>query len=256
LLLEGPNPKFRVTAPPFRPEGLKVVVFDVDGTLYRQAPLRRAMLLRLLGSYATRPLEGWRTVRALSAYRHAQEALRGEACADVAEAQLAHACARTDFDRAVVRECVDRWMEREPLSILGRFRYPGLVEFLQACRGGGLRLAALSDYPAAGKLEALGIAEHFDLVLCAQSPEIGVFKPNPRGLAVALHRLGVTPAECLYVGDRPDVDAAAAHAAGTASVIVSSSAGKPADRHTTVSGYPQLHALLFGGGEPRRLAAA
>lgn len=256
MLLEQPNPNFRVAALPFRPEGLKAVVFDVDGTLYRQAPLRRAMLFRLFGTYAMRPFEGWRTVRALSAYRHAQEALRDAATTDAAEAQLARACARTDLDRAVVQQCVERWMEREPLPILGRFRYRGLVEFLEACRGQGLQLAALSDYPASDKLKALGIADLFDLVLCAQSPEIGVFKPNPRGLAVALHRLGVSPADCLYVGDRPEVDAEAAHAAGIASVIVSSSAGKPADRHTTVSGYPQLHALLFGGGEPRRLAAA
>ncbi len=239
-----------------RPEGLKVVVFDVDGTLYRQAPLRRAMLLRLLGSYAMRPIEGWRAVRALSAYRQAQEALRDEASTDVAEAQLARACARTSLDRAVVKECVERWMEREPLPMLGRFRRAGLVEFLTACRGRGWRLAALSDYPAADKLQALGIAEFFDLVLCAQSLEIGVFKPNPRGLQVTLRSLGVSPDECLYVGDRAEVDAAAAHAAGVPSVIVSSSPGKPADRHTTVAGYPQLQALLFAGGEPRRLAAA
>jgi HAD superfamily hydrolase (TIGR01509 family) len=251
-----PNSKFTVAALSFRPEGLKAVVFDVDGTLYRQAPLRRAMLFRLFGTYAMRPFEGWRTVRALSAYRHAQEALRDEVTADAAEAQLARACARTDFDRAIVQQCVERWMEREPLPILGRFRHPGLVEFLEACRRQRLQLAALSDYPAGDKLKALGIADFFDHVFCAQSPEIGVFKPNPRGLVVALHHLAVSPADCLYVGDRPEVDAEAAHAAGIASVIVSGSAGKPADRHTTVPGYPQLHALLFGGGEPRRLAAA
>jgi HAD superfamily hydrolase (TIGR01509 family) len=245
-----------VTAFAIRPEGLKAVVFDVDGTLYRQAPLRRAILLRLIGTYGTRPLEGWRTVRALSAYRHAQEALRDEASTDVAEAQLTRACERTAFERILVQRCVERWMEREPLPILGRFRYPGLVEFLEACREQGLRLAALSDYPASDKLKALGIAPFFDLTLCAQSPEIGVFKPNPRGLAVTLQRLCLSPRECLYVGDRPEVDAEAAHAAGVASVIVSSSAGKPADRHTTVSSYPQLHALLFGGSEPPRLAVA
>jgi len=236
------------------PEGLKVVVFDVDGTLYRQAPLRRAMLVRLLRSYALRPVEGWRTLRALSAYRHAQEALRTEACTNVADAQLARACGRTNLNRDSVLRCVERWMDQEPLPLLRRFRHEGLVEFLEASRAQGLRLAVLSDYPAAAKLRALGIDEYFDVVLCAQSPEIGVFKPHPRGLQVALRRLGVGPQECLYVGDRADVDGAAADAAGIKSVIVTRSSSRSSARHTVVPGYRQLQALLFAGAA--RLAAA
>ena len=236
-------------------DGLKVVLFDVDGTLYQQSPLRRAMLIRLLRSHLFRPHDGWRTLRALSAYRHAQEALRDEGACDVATAQIARACERTDLEPGALVACVERWMEQEPLSMLRRFRHPGVVEFLQACRDRGLRLAAVSDYPAQAKLEALGIADFFELVLSAQSPEIGVFKPNPRGLLVALQRLGVTREQCLYVGDRAEVDAAAAAAAGIASVIVTSRA-PAADTHTTVTGYPQLHARLFGRGEARRLAAA
>jgi len=231
---------------PICPDGLKVVVFDVDGTLYRQAPLRRAMLVRLLRSYALRPVEGWRTLRALSAYRHAQEALRTEACTNVADAQLARACDRTNSDPASMLRCVERWMDQEPLPLLRQFRHEGLVEFLDACRARGLKLAVLSDYPAAAKLRALGLDAHFDVVLCAQSPEIGVFKPHPRGLQVALRRLGVRPEECLYVGDRADVDGAAADAAGVRSVIVTSSSRSSAP-YTVVPGYPQLQARLFAG---------
>ena len=68
----------------------------------------------------------------------------------------------------------------------------------------------LSDYQAMPKLRALGIADLFDEVLSAQDPDIGVFKPDPRGLEVALQRLDVRPAEALYVGDRVEVDAIAA----------------------------------------------
>lgn len=231
-------------------------MFDVDGTLYRQGPLRRAMLLRLVRRHLFRPSEGWRTLRALSAYRHAQESLRDEGACDVAAAQIARACERTNIDRGALVACVERWMEQEPLPILRRFRHPGVVEFLQACRDRGLRLAAVSDYPADAKLRALGLADFFELVLSAQSPEIGVFKPNPRGLLVALQRLGATREQCLYVGDRAEVDATAAAAAGIASVIVTSRAPIASDTHTTVTGYPQLHALLFGRREGHRPVAA
>jgi len=214
------------------------------------------MLVRLVRRHLLRPREGWRTVRALSAYRHAQETLRDEAAADVGAAQIARACERTNIDRAALVECVERWMEREPLPILHRFRHPGLIEFLNACRARGLRLAAVSDYPAEAKLRALSIAQYFELALSAQSPEIGVFKPNPRGLLVALHRLGVTREQSIYVGDRAEVDAAAAAAAGIPSIIVGSRAAGTSGACTTVSGYPQLQALLFGRPEVERPVAA
>jgi HAD superfamily hydrolase (TIGR01509 family) len=225
---------------------LKVVIFDVDGTLYRQGPLRRAMLLRLLRTYATRPLSGWRTFRTLSAYRQAQEDLRTEAAEDVASAQIRAACERTGLDRSSVAATVERWMEREPLDLLPACLCAGLTDFLRTCTARGLRLAALSDYPAEAKLDALGLADFFDVVLCAQAPEIGVFKPHPRGLEVALERMGASRHECLYVGDRAEVDAAAAAAAGIPSVILSRHTAASSDRHRTVTGYPQLQELLFG----------
>jgi FMN phosphatase YigB (HAD superfamily) len=54
----------------------------------------------------------------------------------------------------------------------------------------------------------------------AQDPEVQRFKPNPRGLEVALRQLGVEKHQALYVGDRPEVDAATACSAGTACVII------------------------------------
>jgi HAD superfamily hydrolase (TIGR01549 family) len=223
---------------------LKAIVFDVDGTLYRQSPLRRAMLQKLVVGHLTNPLRGWQTMRILSAYRHAQEHLRGASGTNVADAQLAMACERTKLGRAAVTACVERWMEQEPLSLLARFLQPGLIEFLDASQKRGLKLAALSDYPVDAKLRALGVADRFELTLCAQAPEIGVFKPDPRGLIVALERLGLTPAQTLYVGDRVDVDAAAAAAAGIPCAILTRQ-HDGAGTHVVVTDYFQLHDLLF-----------
>jgi HAD superfamily hydrolase (TIGR01509 family) len=239
---------------------IKAIVFDVDGTLYRQGPLRRAMAMRLLWSHAMRPAHGWRTMRALSAYRKAQERLRdGSVSADLAEAQLRLACEATSIDRRFVSECVARWMEQEPLSLLSDFVWPGLTAFLEACKARGIRLGVLSDYPAEAKLDALGLGGVFDVVLCAQAPDIGVFKPHPRGLEVTLARLGATPAETLYVGDRADSDAPAAAAAGVACAILTRpSPANPSRTWTEVAHYTDLHSLLFreisqGGGEAGRI---
>ena len=90
----------------------------------------------------------------------------------------------------------------------------------------GLRLGALSDYPATRKLEALGVADRFDVVLSAQDPRVHAFKPSPKGLLVALEELGAAPGDALYVGDREDVDGAAARAAGMRYVIIGATSTK------------------------------
>ncbi len=204
------------------PGRLKAIVFDVDGTLYRQDPVRRAMLGRLLKAHLGRPLTGLRTLRWLRAYRSAQERLRGEPpeSGDLAARQLRLACQWTGADPADLRRCVRRWMEQEPLALLRPSLREGLPTLLAVARRRGLRVAACSDYPAAEKLTAMGIAGLFDVVVTAQDPDVQRFKPDPRMLEVALGRLGVAKEEALYVGDRPEVDAEAAHRAGMACAIV------------------------------------
>jgi FMN phosphatase YigB (HAD superfamily) len=200
---------------------LTTIVFDVDGTLYEQSGLRRAMFLRLLRHVATHPGEGIAVFRALRAYRHAQELLRGASIdGTLAEAQIRLACERSGQPSHALAAIVDRWMEREPLDLLERFVMPGLRPFLAAAKDRGLRLGVLSDYPATAKLEAMKLTEFFEVVVSAQDAGVNRFKPDPSGLAEALRRLGAVPSQALYVGDRYDVDASVASAAGVACVIV------------------------------------
>ena len=72
-------------------------------------------------------------------------------------------------------------------------------------------------------------AASFSVVLCATDPEVGAFKPHPRGFLAACERWQLDPAEVLMVGDRADVDAAGAAAAGMPCVIVGRAQASPAD---------------------------
>ena len=226
---------------------MTALVFDVDGTLYRQRLLRRAMATHLLARHLTSPIRGWRTMRILRSYRHAQERLRAApTTGDIAAAQIAIACDETGMDRALVDAEVTRWMHEEPLAFLPRCIQPGLLAFLQRSKERGLRLGVLSDYPAESKLAALGLSSAFDVVVCAQDPAINVFKPNPRGLLVALERLGASPSESLYIGDRVDVDVPTAAAAGVGCAIVTSRPHpSPETGHVEVASYSELGAVLW-----------
>lgn len=201
---------------------LKALIFDVDGTLYEQAPVRRAMLYRILRCHLANPAQGLATLRALHCYRTAHEKLRSAPpdYADVASAQVLLASKAAGIRPETLASCVARWMEQEPLPLLASWMRPGTVGLLQAARRAGLKLAVCSDYPADRKLAAMGIAGFFDVVVTAQDPEVQRLKPDPRGLEVALQRLAVRNDEALYVGDRTNVDGEAAARAGIRYVIL------------------------------------
>jgi HAD superfamily hydrolase (TIGR01549 family) len=225
---------------------LKTILFDVDGTLYRQSPLRRAMLRRLITAHIFRPMQGWRTLSALRAYRHAQERLRGRVCDDIGTEQLSAAAAQSGIAHTTVAQAVEQWMEQEPLVFLPGCLQPGVVDFLAACRTRKIRMGAVSDYPAEAKLRAMGLLDFFDVVLSAQSSDVGVFKPDPKGISVALKRLGAAPGDTLYVGDRVDVDAAAAEAAGVRCAILTSRPPSAGQTYFAIASFAQLHQLLWG----------
>jgi len=201
---------------------LKAVIVDVDGTLYRQGLVRRAVLCQLLREHMSQPGRGLLTLRVLHAYRKAQETLRTTKwnCTDLAERQLGLACEWTGVDREIAGPYITRWMEQEPLRFMARSLRTGVPEFLHAAKERGLRLGVFSDYPATAKLTAMGVAHLFDVVASAQDPEIQTFKPNPHGLEMILQWLKVEKHQALYIGDRPDIDAAAAASAGVGCVIV------------------------------------
>jgi len=202
--------------------GLRAIIFDVDGTLYRQGPLRRAVFYRLLRAHIYHPARLVSTARCLYAYRAAQETLRTSppVWQDIAEAQLQLASERAGVRPEILLACITRWMEEEPLDLLADFRHEGIKELLREVKQRGLRLGVFSDYPASRKLEAMGIQDHFDVVVTAQDAEVQRFKPNPHGLQVTLHRLGVAAHEALCVGDRADVDGIAALRAGIPCIIL------------------------------------
>jgi phosphoglycolate phosphatase len=181
------------------------------------------MAARLLAHVLSHPLAGLKTLRFIGAYRRAQEALRQANRSGGADDQLAEACRQTAAEPQWGAMVVREWMEEKPLDLVGRHMRSDLPAFLESAGRRGVRLAVFSDYPAAAKLSAMGIQHFFQAVCCAQDRDIGTFKPDPRGLRFTLAALGVPAASALYIGDRYEVDAAAASAAGMRAAIISDS---------------------------------
>jgi HAD superfamily hydrolase (TIGR01549 family) len=201
-------------------EVVRAMLFDLDGTLYRQARLRQLMALELLTMPLGGPIKALRRLRALRAFRQAQERLRLDGDADPARRQVEAAAAAAGLPVAEVDALVAEWMMERPLKYLQFCRAPGLDRLLDLLTRAGVRAGILSDYPADAKLRALGLEGRFAPVLCASDPAIGAFKPSPRGFLRACEVWNLKPTEVLCVGDRIDVDAAGAAAAGMPCVII------------------------------------
>jgi len=227
---------------------IRAVLFDLDGTLYRQAPLRALMALELFAlPLLFNPTRAPRHWRALGAYRRAQEQLRtlesrgGEA---LGRAQLITAGRRANIPLTELESLVNEWMFRRPLKYLRVLRAPGLAPLLEWLAARDVRTGVLSDYPAAAKLAALQVANRFSLVLTSTDPDIGALKPHPRGFLRACDRWRLHPREVLVVGDRPDVDAAGAAAAGMPCVIIGRSRAEAGATYLPLTSFKRLHRVL------------
>lgn len=207
---------------------IRAVLFDVDGTLYHQPPLRLLMAGEL-GAAPWLNHAPWRVPRVwrmLSVFRRVREELRalGHAEEPLATLQYTRAAARADVPASDMEATVTEWMYERPLKYLPRVVRGGMAGVLAGLESRGLRVGAFSDYPVAEKLQAMGLRGAMSIELDATSEAINAFKPHPRGLFVACERWGLTPGEVLYVGDRADVDAEGAARAGMPCAIV----GRPA----------------------------
>lgn len=94
------------------------------------------------------------------------------------------------------------------------------VDTLEELRRRGYRLGVISN--ADGRVEALlesvGLRPHFEAVV--DSGAVGINKPDPRIFHLAAERMGVQPAEALYVGDIYEIDVRGARAAGMEAILI------------------------------------
>jgi putative hydrolase of the HAD superfamily len=111
-----------------------------------------------------------------------------------------------DFELQLTDDELTRFLEAEhaawePARQLGAHTNA----LLDALRSRGLKLAIVSNAFDPGwllqrDLEQLGLADRIDLAVF--SSEVGKRKPHPEIFEVALRKLGVRPADALFVGDR------------------------------------------------------
>jgi putative hydrolase of the HAD superfamily len=119
--------------------------------------------------------------------------------------------------------------------------YPDAVAALRRLRG-GCRLGLISDGPLvmqSAKIEALGLSDKVDAIILTAGLGTGFGKPHVRAFETMAERLGVGPADCMYVADNATKDFIAPHALGWTTVQIVRSDGVYRDQPAADGGVPQ-----------------
>lgn len=224
-------------------EAVKAVIFDVDGTLYDQSKLRKKMLFALLNYYLWRP---WRLKEMvmLSHFREERERRAGQGCPDLENAQYTWCTERSGFPVQKLREVVERWIFQHPLQYLPGCTYPGTQELFRILRQKGIRIAIYSDYKAQEKLEAMGLVA--DVVVSSTDPDVNQLKPDPKGLLHTVSQLGLTPEDCLFIGDRQEMDGECAIRASMPYLIIDKKPFNQFDFYTSLINKLTLKTQTYG----------
>jgi FMN phosphatase YigB (HAD superfamily) len=196
---------------------IRLVAFDVDGTLYRQRPLRLRMARdMLLHTVAKRDLSA---VRVIESYRRIRERLGDEEVDDFDRVLIAETAKATSKSPERVHAIVSEWIETRPLRYLRGCVFPGVPQLFEGLGRAGKTIGIFSDYAAAEKLAAMELAAHHIVV----ASDVGLLKPHAKGLQRLMAAAGATASETLFIGDRADRDGVAGQRAGVRTLIKSSS---------------------------------
>ncbi|WP_162054850.1 HAD family hydrolase [Pontibacter pamirensis] len=224
-------------------KGVKAIIFDVDGTLYDQSKLRKKMLAALLSYYVLRP---WRLkeMLMLSYFREERERRAGQGVADLENAQYLWCAEEKGYPVAEIRRIVERWIFQHPVRYLAGCTYPGTQDLFRLLRQKGIKIGIYSDYKAHEKLKAMNLEA--DLVVCSTDPEVNQLKPNPKGLLYAANQLGFAPEDCLFIGDRQEMDGDCAIRAHMPYLIIDKKPFSQFDFYQQLINNSKLSSYLYG----------
>lgn len=197
-------------------KNIRGVIFDMDGTLYRQKPVRLRMAIKLLAHLITNK-HGWRDLLVLRHYRLNREVLAESGALNVSHVQFKATAQIYNLTEEQVAEIVNEWMDLKPLSLLRSARFENVDRIFDTLKERGIKIGVFSDYPVKEKLIALGLKA--DVTCCSTAIGIDRLKPAPTGLVKIVEMLGLKHNDCVMIGDRVDRDGLCAERASIAFLL-------------------------------------
>ena len=237
-------------------QNIRGVAFDLDGTLVDSAPGLTAAVDNAL--YALElPMAGEERVvtwigngadvliqRALTWARQERAALR----AAQGKPSVDHDDIPQAEQQAILRKLFDRYYGE--VAEEGSFLFPAVADTLGALHAKGLALVTNKPTPfVAPILASLDIAKYFTVVIGGD--DVKNKKPHPEPLLLVAEKLGLAPADLLFVGDsRNDIQAAKAAGCSSIGLTYGYNYGEPISLSEPDYIFDQFNELLPAFGLP------
>ena len=197
---------------------IKLVIFDVDGTLYNQKKMRIYMFLEILIFLILNPRK-YNQIKILQDFRKQREIRSDEDCSNLRELQYLWVSENLGVKSSVVEKIIEDWIFTRPLKYLIKCRKKGAVKLFEKLKKHGIKTAVYSDYPAEKKMETLKLS--VDLIVSSTDRNIDKFKPDPKGALYILKQLNNGETEnCIFIGDRFEKDGICSENAKIKSLII------------------------------------
>ncbi|GHU97752.1 hypothetical protein FACS189483_04640 [Spirochaetia bacterium] len=180
----------------------RLIILDMDGTLYYQFPLRICMCIELLLYYI---LHINRITELFMLRRF-----------------------RKSYESGILEEgnsAVTYWMQEKPLRYITLFRDKKLLYLIRQLRERGARITVYSDYPAQRKIGALPDFTA-DYCFCAADTVIQCLKPETQGLKNIVRIIGEPVENSIFIGDRYEKDGKCAEGLGMDYIILDKNCGQ------------------------------
>ena len=178
----------------------RAVIFDMDGTLADTFPLVVAAWNAAMSGHAGRTFSAEEVIARFGVPDPAM--IRREVPAEMGD------------------QCVEIYHQHYEQQHADLARaFDGIADMLAAIKGRGLPTGVMTGKgkrSAVITLAALGWENMFDVVVTGEDVERQ--KPDPQGLFIVCGKLGVTPRDCVFVGDSP-ADIGAGKNAGMRTIV-------------------------------------
>lgn len=170
---------------------IKAIIFDVGGTLVKTAEAILEALTRALREHGIEFKDKEKVVNVF-----------GQGQLKNVQAAVETSYSGTDLHEKIAR-CYTSFQKIFPRQVISHFQIiPHVVEELDVLKKQGVKLAVLTGFNQQETeffLDKMKLRPYFDIVLSAE--DIVRHRPDPRGLLLAMEKLGLPKEECLYVGD-------------------------------------------------------
>jgi putative hydrolase of the HAD superfamily len=204
---------------------MKAVLFDLDDTLYDYVPAHELALevvakrsKEIISTSKEEFLELYSSAR-----KHFMEEL----------ASLPAYHSRTLYFQRIIEKKLGKPSAEKTLELYNIYwetflesikPREGLIELLQYLKEKKIKVGIatnMTTYAQLKKIASLGISSYLDCIVT--SNEVGSEKPKSPIFLVALHKIGCSASEALFVGDDPENDIKGARKVGMKTILIKTS---------------------------------